>query len=77
MHTCSDINYPTDFELLNEGEEWHWRKELSNDLFLPISPKVLGRHIAPLNTDREKARFSFLTIAKQKKPRLRKIKRCK
>ena len=66
--TPADITYPTDLKLLNEAR--NGTEKIIDDLC--HQSKGFGRHRPHYN--REKARFSFLTIAKQKKPRLRKIK---
>jgi hypothetical protein len=66
--TPADMTYPTDLKLLNEAR--NGTEKIIDDLCHQSTG--FGRHRPHYN--REKARFSFLTIAKQKKPRLRKIK---
>ncbi len=66
--TPADITYPTDLKLLNEARESTER--IIDDLCEQSS--ALRKH--RLRYDRGKARANFLRVAKQKKPRRRKIK---
>jgi hypothetical protein len=66
--TPADITYPTDLKLLNEARESTER--IIDDLCEAYSD--LRRHKP--RYDRDKARAVFLNVAKQKKPRRRKIK---
>ena len=66
--TPADITYPTDLKLLNEARESTER--IIDDLCDQCSD--LRSHLP--RYDRGKARAHFLTVAKQKKPRRRKIK---
>jgi IS5 family transposase len=66
--TPADITYPTDLKLLNEAR--HSTERIIDDLCRQSTG--FGRHRPHYN--RGKARASFLTIAKQKKPRHRKLK---
>jgi hypothetical protein len=63
----ADITYPTDLKLLNEARES--ADHIIDDLIEKRSG--LGGHRP--RYDRGKARANFLNVAKQKKPRLRKI----
>ncbi len=65
--TPADITYPTDLKLLNEARESTER--IIDDLIEKRSG--LGGHRP--RYDRGKARANFLNVAKQKKPRRRKI----
>jgi IS5 family transposase len=66
--TPADITYPTDLKLLNEARESTER--IIDDLCDQYSNlrKLMPRY------DRGKARAAFLNVAKQKRPRRRKIK---
>ncbi len=66
--TPADITYPTDLKLLNEARESTER--VIDDLCDQHSNL---RKLRP-RYDRSRARVAFLNIAKQKKPRRRKIK---
>jgi hypothetical protein len=66
--TPADITYPTDLKLLNEARESTER--IIDDLCDQSSH--LAKHRP--RYDRSKARANFLSVAKQKKPRRRKIK---
>ena len=66
--TPADITYPTDLKLLNEARESTER--IIDDLCEQSSD--LRKHKA--RYDRSKARANFLSVAKQKKPRRRRIK---
>ena len=65
--TPADITYPTDLKLLNESRESTER--IIDDLCSQLS--TLRKHKA--RYDRGRARAAFLNVAKQKKPRRRKI----
>jgi hypothetical protein len=66
--TPADITYPTDLKLLNEARESTER--IIDDLCEQYSN--LRKHMP--RYDRGKARAAFLNVAKQKRPRRRKIK---
>ena len=66
--TPADITYPTDLKLLNEARESTER--IIDDL---CSQNSKLRKYKP-RYDRGRARAAFLNVAKQKKPRRRKIK---
>lgn len=65
--TPADITYPTDLKLLNEARESTER--IIDDLCSQLS--TLRKHKP--RYDRGRARAAFLNVAKQKKPRRRKI----
>ena len=66
--TPADITYPTDLKLLNEART---STERIIDDLCEIFPEVAAQ--SP-RYDRRKARLHFLNVAKQKKPRRRKLK---
>jgi len=66
--TPADITYPTDLKLLNEARE---STERIIDDLCRQSPAL---RIHQPRYDRSRARASFLNVAKQKKPRCRRIK---
>ena len=66
--TPADITYPTDLKLLNEAR-------VSTERIIDDLCKVFpGIQAHRPRYDRGKARFHFLNLAKQKKPRRRKLK---
>ena len=66
--TPADIAYPTDLSLLNEA------REKSEEIIDVMHEPLIGIRKKP-RTYRRKARKSYLAIAKQKKPGLKKIRK--
>jgi hypothetical protein len=65
--TPADITYPTDLKLLNEA------RESTERIIDDLVEKQSGLGVHRPRYDRGKARANFLNVAKQKKPRRRKI----
>jgi len=66
--TPADIAYPTDLSLVNEA------REKSEEIIDAMHAPFMGIRKKP-RTYRQKARKSYLTVAKQKKPGIRKIRK--
>jgi len=66
--TPADITYPTDLKLLNEA------RESTERIIDDLCDQRSGLRKHRPRYDRGRARANFLSVAKQKKPRRRKIK---
>ena len=66
--TPADITYPTDLKLLNEA------RETTERIIDDLCRQRAGFGVHRPRYDRRKARAHFLNVAKQKKPRRRKLK---